>query len=169
MYDAPPFVDEGMRGILPGVLTDTQKKTKVKRPLNAYNLFFMERQPIVKADNPELKGNEVSKELGRQWKKMTDEERRPYFERAKQIWDEFRLENPDYHYDKSRNAQKNNKGFRPLPSDEMQFGGYLVEMIASHMLAQYAIQNKDVSDAVIASITSDSLPLFLANIADPST
>ena len=167
MFDASSF-DEGMRTILPGVLTDAQKKSKVKRPPNAYNLFFMDQQPIVKADNPALTGNEVSKELGRRWKEMNDDERRPYVERAKHIWDEVRLENPDYPDEKSKGhrSEKSTRHMSAVNEEDLQLNGYWMDWITSQILAQYAIQNKDVSDGVIASVTSDSLPLFLANLAD---
>ena len=32
-------------------------KKKVKRPLNAYNLFYLEKQPELKSRNPTLNGN----------------------------------------------------------------------------------------------------------------
>ena len=39
-----------------------------KRPMTAFLLFSMEKREEVKADNPELKGTDISKELGRMWK-----------------------------------------------------------------------------------------------------
>ena len=168
MFEGTNF-DESWRGMIPIVFTDAQRKSKVKRPPNAYNLYFMEQQRIVKAENPEMSGNDVSKELGRRWKEMNDEERRPYMQRSKEIWDEFRLTNPDYHYEKNKGKNKKESGrqmFGDLALEDSQLNGYWVEWLTSQVLAQYAMQNREVSDGVIASITSDSLPLFLSNIAD---
>jgi len=39
-----------------------------KRPMTAFLLFSMEKREEVKADNPDLKGTDISKELGRMWK-----------------------------------------------------------------------------------------------------
>lgn len=82
---------------------------KVKRPLNAYNLFFIEQQPIFKTKNPSASGNDISKELGKRWKYMTEEERRPYTDEAKRIRDDFLQQHPDYHYEKGKGKLQKNK------------------------------------------------------------
>lgn len=156
-------MDDPMHGILPTAFTDTQKKGKIKRPPNAYNLFYMEQQPILRSENALVSGNDISKELGRRWKEMTDDERKPYQEQAKQIWEGFRQENPDYHYEKNKDKHKKQKD---TSIEESQLSGFWMEWLTSHILAQYAMGNRDISDAVVSSITSESLPMFLANMAE---
>lgn len=155
--------DDPMHAILPAAFTDTQKKGKIKRPPNAYNLFYMEQQPILKSENQWIDGNCISKEIGRRWKEMTDDERKPYREQAKQIWEGFRQENPDYHYEKNKDKQRKNKD---ASIEEAQLSDFWMEWLTSHVLAQYAMGNRETSDAIVASITSESLPLFLANMAE---
>jgi hypothetical protein len=81
----------------------------VKRPHNAYNLYFIEQQPIERENNPTLNGNAISQLIGRQWADMDDAAKRPYRQRAKEIWEKFRNENPDYHYQKGSNKPRKSK------------------------------------------------------------
>lgn len=72
----------------------------LKRPHNAYNLFYMERNPIERKNNPRITGNEVSRLIGKKWWSMKEEERHVYHERAREISLKFKQEHPDYRYQK---------------------------------------------------------------------
>ena len=104
------FLDDSIHSIIPGSIPIevpiSPKVEKLKRPPNAYNLFFMEQQAKVKLENPSLSGNQVSQELGRRWKEMNEESRKPYIDRANEIRDRFKQENPDYHYKNSKSPKK---------------------------------------------------------------
>ena len=54
------------------------KKPKKPRAKTAYLFFCSERRPIVKRENPTFKPTEVTKELGRVWKTLTTEQKKPY-------------------------------------------------------------------------------------------
>jgi hypothetical protein len=103
------FGDANLDDPIPGLLTivpppdlpSGPSDRQVKRPHNAYNLFFIENQHSAREQNPSLSGNEISHLLGRQWSEMDDDARRPYKEQAKAISAKFRQENPDYHYQKA--------------------------------------------------------------------
>ncbi|PIC18982.1 hypothetical protein B9Z55_024684 [Caenorhabditis nigoni] len=62
-----------------------KKKNYIKKPLNAFMLFIKENRKTVLEENEcdQLSAGEINKELGGRWKKLTDEERRKYFELAK--------------------------------------------------------------------------------------
>ena len=83
-----------------------EKKKPIKRPHNAYNLFFIERQPIERENHPKLSGNEISQLIGRQWNEMSAEERYPYREKADILHQKFKQQYPDYHYQKSTEKTK---------------------------------------------------------------
>jgi len=51
-----------------------------KKPLNAYMYFQKENRDKVKKEKTELKGSEVSKELGQRWKKLSAADKKPYEE-----------------------------------------------------------------------------------------
>ena len=96
----------------------------VKRPHNAYNLFFIERKPIEREKHQKLSGNEISQLIGKMWNEMSQEEKRPYVEKANIIRQQFKEENPNYHYQKSSEKQKKKRiqNQNILPRDSMIFG-----------------------------------------------
>ena len=68
------------------------KKERVgpKRPLSSYMYFCQDTRDSVKKDNPEMNGKEVTSELGRRWKELTDAEKKPF--EAKGAVDKLRYE-----------------------------------------------------------------------------
>jgi len=73
----------------------TKKKAKKdplapKKNMNAYMHYTIVNREKVKADNKDLKGAAVTKELGASWKKLTPEEKKPYDELAQK--DKIRYE-----------------------------------------------------------------------------
>ena len=49
-----------------------------KKAKNAFLFFCQGERPVLKAKYPELKGTEITKKLGEEWKKLSDEEKAPY-------------------------------------------------------------------------------------------
>ena len=70
----------------------------VKRPMNAFMVWSqLERRKIV-ALNPDKHNAEISKELGRRWKILTEHDRQPYIEEAERLRQLHLKEYPDYKY-----------------------------------------------------------------------
>ncbi|KAF2352455.1 High mobility group box domain, partial [Trinorchestia longiramus] len=70
----------------------------VKRPMNAFMVWSqMERREIVKFA-PDMHNAEISKQLGRRWKILTEEQRKPYREEAERLKQLHSREYPDYKY-----------------------------------------------------------------------
>ncbi|OQR77754.1 hypothetical protein BIW11_06864 [Tropilaelaps mercedesae] len=63
---------------------DTSPLKGPKRPPNAYFLFVSEMMPTFRTKNPELKPNEVIKQLGANWRVLSDKEREAYVKKAKE-------------------------------------------------------------------------------------
>ncbi|CEG75993.1 Putative Structure-specific recognition protein 1 [Rhizopus microsporus] len=61
-----------------------QKKTTTgpKRGLSAYMFFSQDNREVVKKENPSASFGEIGKLLGEKWKKMTEEQKKPYIEKA---------------------------------------------------------------------------------------
>jgi len=55
---------------------------KPKKKLTSYFLFMKDTRPGVAKSNPEFSVTEISKELGRMWKELSDEEKAEWKEKA---------------------------------------------------------------------------------------
>jgi hypothetical protein len=73
---------------------------KIKRPLNAYMVFSGQRRRMLSESG--LSHSEISKELGRRWKELLQEEKVPYYQEADRLKEEHLRENPDYIYKPKR-------------------------------------------------------------------
>jgi len=56
--------------------------SRVKRPLNGYNIFCKAHFDQVKAENPLLSINELSKLMGEKWKSMDAEQKKSYYDKV---------------------------------------------------------------------------------------
>jgi hypothetical protein len=80
--------------------TQTKKHpvNHVKRPMNAFMVWSqLERRKIV-AVNPDKHNAEISKELGRRWKLLTELDKQPYIDEAERLRQLHLKEYPDYKY-----------------------------------------------------------------------
>jgi hypothetical protein len=170
-FDSVPM-DDPMTGLLPvppqpGLLLRPPRDRQVKRPHNAYNLFFIERQQAERDLNPNLSGNEVSQLIGHKWSEMDEGARRPYVERAKAIRDRFREENPDYHYQKGEKSRKLRRRTEPLFDFHAGADGQkhletqlrnLFTFLGAQAIASYVSQNKPLMEEATALVKSVTLP-----------
>lgn len=53
-----------------------------KRAMNGYLIYSKERRSAAKAEYPSLKPRELSAKMGEEWNAMTEDQRRPYNDRA---------------------------------------------------------------------------------------
>jgi hypothetical protein len=53
-----------------------------KKPLGAYMFYCKEARVPLKEEHPELKVTEIGSKLGAQWKLLTEEEKKPYYDLA---------------------------------------------------------------------------------------
>uniref|UniRef100_M4BJB0 HMG box domain-containing protein n=1 Tax=Hyaloperonospora arabidopsidis (strain Emoy2) TaxID=559515 RepID=M4BJB0_HYAAE len=81
-------------------------KNAPKRALSAFMFFSNDIRDTVKKEMPELQFLEISSEIGRRWKKITDEERRPYDELAAADKRRYMEEKEDYVPDPSFETTK---------------------------------------------------------------
>ncbi|EAY20399.1 HMG box family protein [Trichomonas vaginalis G3] len=157
----PPTLEEPMRSLMPVQIQQQNSPPKPKRPPNAYNLYYIEMQPKAKAEHPLLGGNEVSKLIGQQWGAMTEEQKRPYIEKANEIREQFRRENPNWHYEKNSEKQPSKRNKKMAMTNmyydfhevnqQQQFENEATNnlfLIGATALAQYILSRKDLQDDV---------------------
>ncbi|RXG69336.1 putative transcription factor SOX-14 [Armadillidium vulgare] len=78
----------------------------IKRPMNAFMVWSqMERSEIIKFA-PDMHNAEISKQLGKRWKLLTEEQRKPYREEAERLKKLHMREYPDYKYRPRKKSQK---------------------------------------------------------------
>ncbi|KAI9261758.1 high mobility group box domain-containing protein [Sporodiniella umbellata] len=53
-----------------------------KRGLSAYMFFSQDNRAVVKEENPNATFGEIGKLLGEKWKNLTDDEKKPYNDKA---------------------------------------------------------------------------------------
>jgi len=80
--------------------TKTKKHSPnhIKRPMNAFMVFsHIERKKIVEL-NPDIHNAEISKQLGKRWKTLDEETRKPFIDEADRLRQLHQQEYPDYKY-----------------------------------------------------------------------
>ncbi|EDO33516.1 predicted protein, partial [Nematostella vectensis] len=71
---------------------------KIKRPLNAFILWSKKRRRVIANENPQMHNFDISRKLGLEWQKLTEEEKAYYFEEAKKLKEEHKERYPHYKY-----------------------------------------------------------------------
>jgi len=78
--------------------TKKHKKNHVKRPMNAFMVWSqLERRKIINR-NPDAHNAEISKNLGKAWRTLSDEERQPFIDESERLRLLHQKEYPDYKY-----------------------------------------------------------------------
>lgn len=104
--------------------TDASKTSeKIKRPLNAFILWSKKRRRVIANENPQMHNFDISRKLGLEWQKLSEEEKANYFEEAKRLKEEHKQLYPDYKY-QPRKRDKTNKRNKLLHGTPFQFSFY---------------------------------------------
>ncbi|CAF0962438.1 unnamed protein product [Adineta steineri] len=83
-----------------------KRVNRIKRPMNAFMVFSqLERRKIVQLA-PDMHNAEISKYLGARWKRLTENERRPFIDEAERLKMLHLLEYPDYKYKPRKRLRK---------------------------------------------------------------
>ncbi|KAH9602740.1 hypothetical protein KSS87_023028 [Heliosperma pusillum] len=95
-------------------LTKVKDPNMPKRPLTAYFLFLEDFRKTYKEEHPDSKGiKELAKDAGAKWKALTDEEKKPYLDRAAELKAEHEKAMEEY------NAQKGEEETADVQAEEL--------------------------------------------------
>lgn len=85
--------------------TRKHKKNHVKRPMNAFMRWSqLERRKIIEL-NPDAHNAEISKNLGKKWRTLNDEEKQPFIDEAENLRQLHLKEYPEYKYKPKKKAK----------------------------------------------------------------
>ncbi|XP_003741217.1 transcription factor SOX-8-like [Galendromus occidentalis] len=83
-------------------LAAQKRRLHIKRPMNAFMVWAQAARRKLSDHHKNLHNAELSKTLGKLWKKLSDEEKRPFIEEADRLRNLHKKEYPDYKYQPRR-------------------------------------------------------------------
>lgn len=100
-----------MSSATPSTSTENPRASeKIKRPLNAFILWSKKRRRVIANENPQMHNFDISRKLGLEWQKLSEEEKGLYFEEAKKLKEEHKQQYPDYKYQPRKREKANKRG-----------------------------------------------------------
>ncbi|XP_071827789.1 uncharacterized protein [Apostichopus japonicus] len=78
--------------------TSNDKNTKIKRPMNAFMVWAREYRTILSKGFPKESNSQISVRLGDIWSNLTNEEKKPFYDRADKLRRQHEKDYPDWVY-----------------------------------------------------------------------
>ncbi|XP_069508944.1 transcription factor SOX-30 [Ambystoma mexicanum] len=119
----------------------------VKRPMNAFMVWARIHRPALAKANPAANNAEISVQLGLEWNKLSEDQKKPYYDEAQKIKDKHREEFPGWVYQPRPGKRKR----FPLNVSNV-FSGTTQNLITTNATALYPYRSPAYS-VVIPTLT----------------
>ncbi|OAD60717.1 Transcription factor Sox-10 [Eufriesea mexicana] len=93
-----------------------KRPAHVKRPMNAFMVWAQAARRILADQYPQRHNAELSKTLGKLWRLLSDNDKKPFIEEADRLRVIHKREHPDYKYQPRRRKQNGPSGREGSPS-----------------------------------------------------
>jgi uncharacterized protein (DUF736 family) len=67
-----------------------------KKPRSAYFIFAGDRREDIKSQDPEMRVSEIAKRTGEEWRNLSDAQKKPYFDQAQILKEEYQVKLAEY-------------------------------------------------------------------------
>ncbi|KAL0480531.1 HMGB4 [Acrasis kona] len=105
-----------------GKVVDTKEKSdkvegsEPKKPSTSYVLYCQEKREELKKDKPDLKPKQINTELSKMWKALSDEDKKPFEDKNKELKEKYDADLEKYNKDNGIETKKKETKKRSRPA-----------------------------------------------------
>lgn len=141
-----------------GKSTSKPSKERIARPMNSFMIFAREFRAEMREKYPDIDNKDISKMLGQEWKSLSAERKKVYYDKAAIVSDQHKRDHPDWKFvrapPRSKNKDKNadepaapRVKTKPSPAnDSIAAGGRGTPLKASDHDSEYDEDDDDGDD-----------------------